>query len=84
MSDIKYVVFNKDKWKIMTIQGGGLDFRRWDQMLTPADLFSCTGVRLASCMIHGGLTDENCEIYLAVISGDGGISLGEQVDPSSV
>ncbi len=68
----------------MTIRGGSLDFRGWNQMLTPADLFSCTGVRLASCMIHGGLTDENCEIYRAVIAGDGSISIGKQVNPDSI
>ncbi len=81
---MSYIVFKPGQCDILTAQGG-VHFEEWNQVFTKHHLFGNIAVVLAGCVLEDyGFTNENCEIYLAVIAGDGSISQGERVARDSI
>ncbi len=84
MSEEKYIVLGKDNRRVLSFIGRSLVVREYAGKFIPGDLFSKTAIQLARYTIDGGLTEENCEMFIADES-DGTICLGERIeDPDSI
>ena len=66
---------------IFAVENGDVVRQPWDGVITPDKVFSATETRLLGIMI-GEFHD--CSVFEANLHPNGSISIGKQVDPSSV